>query len=59
MASACGGGDDGDGGDPWPLPGGLYVALQRLFCCDEIMEIPKATNMVQVYSIGKIGRAHV
>lgn len=53
MASACGGGDDGDGGDPWPLPGGLYVALQRLFCCDEIMEIPKATNMVQVYSIGK------
>lgn len=30
MAGVCGGGgddDDGGGGGPWPLPGGLYVAL--------------------------------
>lgn len=33
MAGVCGGGGDDDGGDggPWPLPGGLYVALRRLF----------------------------
>lgn len=33
MAGVCGGGGDDDGGDggPWPLPGGLYVALWRLF----------------------------
>lgn len=33
MAGVCGGGgdDDGGGGGPWPLPGGLYVALWRLF----------------------------
>lgn len=29
MAGVCGGGGDvdGGGGGPWPLPGGLYVAL--------------------------------
>lgn len=33
MAGVCGGGGDDDGGDggPWPLPGGLYVALWRQF----------------------------